>query len=282
MLSPKYWLVVGVILLAGCGSKPPLVTLPAPTPARLGNAEEGVASWYGHPYHGRRTSNGEVYDMDLLTAAHLSLPFDTWVRVTNLENGRWVDLRINDRGPFVKNRIIDLSRAGAQEIQMIGPGTARVRVEVVGMPGHGYPSGDPNVVSRNQAGTVTPVSYSPASSTAGSVSTAGARVQIPSTPGAGSGIAQDGSSCPGGPFYAVQVGSFRDADNAERMRGKMNELYGVSRMVSVQTEKGPLFRVVVGQLADQTAAQRLLERIGRDSFNGYVQRVDPATTSQCL
>lgn len=280
MLPPRYWFIVGVVLLAGCGSKPKLVTLPPPTPARVGNAEVGMASWYGHPYHGRRTSNGEVYDMDLLTAAHLSLPFDTWVRVTNLENGRWVDLRINDRGPFVKNRIIDLSRAGAQAIHMIGPGTARVRVEVVGAPGSGYPSGDPNVASRTGATAVTPVSYSPARPAAGSVTQAGAAGPVPGADG--SGIAEHGSSCPGGPFYGVQVGSFRDADNAERMRGKMSELYGVSRMVSVETEKGPLYRVVVGQLADQTAAKRLRERLGRDHFDGYVQRVDPATAAQCL
>ncbi len=270
MLPPRYWFVVGVVLLAGCGSKPKLVTLPPPTPARVGNAEVGMASWYGHPYHGRRTSNGEIYDMDLLTAAHLSLPFDTWVRVTNLENGRWVDLRINDRGPFVKNRIIDLSRAGARAIHMIGPGTARVSVEVVGMPGRGY---DPN---RPTTASLTPVSYTPDAPTNGVLPAAAAE-----TPGAASGI-NDGSSCPSGPFYAVQVGSFREADNAERMRGKMNELYGVSRMVSVETEKGPLYRVVVGQMADQTAAKRLLDRIGRDHFDGYVQRIDPSAASQCL
>jgi cell division protein FtsN len=79
----------------------------------------------------------------------------------------------------------------------------------------------------------------------------------------------------------VQVGSFRDSDNAERMRGKMSELYGVSRMLEAQTGNGKLFRVVVGQVADRDAAQRLLEHIGRDRFEGYVLRVDP-TTAQCL
>jgi rare lipoprotein A len=271
---------VGVILLAGCGSKSKLVTLPPPTPARLGGAEEGMASWYGHPYHGRRTSNGEIYDMDLLTAAHLSLPFDTWVRVTNLENGRWVDVRINDRGPFVKNRIIDLSRAGAQSIRMIGPGTTRVQIEVVGMPGEPYPPvRDGGVLAK--AAAMTPVSYSPNVSTAASsVSTAGPALDT--APATGSGSGYGGPQCPGGPFYAVQVGSFRDIDNAERMRGKMNELYGVARMVEVQTDSGALFRVVVGQLADGTAARRLRDRIGRDRFDGYVLRVDPATASQCL
>ena len=100
----------------------------------MGAADVGVASWYGHPYHGRRTSNGEIYDMDQMTAAHLSLPFGTLVRVTNLDNGRGTEVRINDRGPFVNGRIIDLSRAAARQISMIGPGTAKVRVEVIATP----------------------------------------------------------------------------------------------------------------------------------------------------
>ena len=93
-----------------------------------------MASWYGHPYHGRPTSNGEIYDMNKMTAAHRTLPFNTWVKVTNLENKRETKLRINDRGPFVEGRIIDLSRAGADAIAMLGPGTAVVRIEVVESP----------------------------------------------------------------------------------------------------------------------------------------------------
>jgi rare lipoprotein A len=96
--------------------------------------EEGVASWYGEPFNGRRTSNGEVYDMHEFTAAHRTLPFGALVRVTNLSNGRQTEVRINDRGPFVANRIIDLSFSAAQAIQMVGPGTAEVRLEVIGGP----------------------------------------------------------------------------------------------------------------------------------------------------
>ncbi len=91
----------------------------------------GYASWYGDPFHGRRTSNGEVYDMHLMTAAHRTLPFETVVRVNNLDNGRRVQVRINDRGPFVKGRIIDLSYAAAQKIDMVRPGTAKVRLEIL-------------------------------------------------------------------------------------------------------------------------------------------------------
>jgi len=91
--------------------------------------EEGIASWYGHPYHGRRTANGEIYNMYGMTAAHRTLPFGTDVRVQNLENGSDVLVRINDRGPFVEGRIIDLSYTAAQAIHM--PGLARVRLEIL-------------------------------------------------------------------------------------------------------------------------------------------------------
>ncbi|MBI2816921.1 MAG: septal ring lytic transglycosylase RlpA family protein [Acidobacteria bacterium] len=96
--------------------------------------EVGYASWYGNPYHGRRAANGEIYDMNKLTAAHLTLPFGTQIKVTDLENNRTVNVRINDRGPFVKGRILDLSLAAAKQIQMVGPGTALVRIEVLSMP----------------------------------------------------------------------------------------------------------------------------------------------------
>lgn len=87
-----------------------------------------MASWYGPDFHGNLTANGEVYDMYALTAAHRTLPFNTLVRVQNMGNGESVVVRINDRGPFAKNRIIDLSKKAASEIKMIGPGTARVRL----------------------------------------------------------------------------------------------------------------------------------------------------------
>jgi len=98
----------------------------------VGYTEEGNASWYGNPFHGRRASNGEIYDMYKLTAAHRTLPFETMVRVTNLSNGKSTTVRITDRGPFVNDRIIDLSLAAAREIESIGPGVVPVRLEVLG------------------------------------------------------------------------------------------------------------------------------------------------------
>lgn len=105
-------------------------TPPAPAPA--GYSEEGNASWYGKPFDGRRSSNGEIYDMHKLTAAHRTLPFDTMVRVTNLNNGKSTVVRITDRGPFIENRIIDLSFAAAHELESVGPGVVPVRLEVLG------------------------------------------------------------------------------------------------------------------------------------------------------
>lgn len=93
--------------------------------------EQGIASWYGHPYHGRPTSSGEIYNMYEMTAAHRTLPFGTQVRVHDLDNGHDVTVRINDRGPFVGGRIIDLSYAAAKAMGMVGAGTAMVRLEIL-------------------------------------------------------------------------------------------------------------------------------------------------------
>ncbi len=118
------------IFLSGCARKKRTPRVPA-APS-VGAMETGVASWYGHPYHGRRAANGEIYDMEKMTAAHRTLPFGTRVMVTNLTNEKSVEVKINDRGPFAGGRIIDLSRAAAERIAMIGPGTAKVRVMVLG------------------------------------------------------------------------------------------------------------------------------------------------------
>ncbi len=123
---------IGVLLLSGCARKSPV--RPPMAAAVPGTTEVGKASWYGRPYHGRRAASGEIYDMEKMTAAHRTLPFGTRVRVDNLENGKRVDLRINDRGPFVNSRIIDVSHAAARALGMLGPGTARVRIEVLSAP----------------------------------------------------------------------------------------------------------------------------------------------------
>jgi rare lipoprotein A len=117
---------------AAAAARPGKHSKTPPAPAPVGYSEEGNASWYGLPFNGRRASNGEIYDMNKLTAAHRTLPFETVVRVTNLSNGKITTVRITDRGPFVDNRIIDLSQAAAREIESIGPGVVPVRLEVLG------------------------------------------------------------------------------------------------------------------------------------------------------
>ena len=126
------------MVVAGCGKKKTAVAVPAPrinAPAPpAGSVERGLASWYGHPYHGRAAADGEIYDMETLVAAHRTLAFQTRVRVRNLSNDKTVDVRIIDRGPFVGGRIIDLSHAAAKEIDMIGPGVAQVEITIIGTP----------------------------------------------------------------------------------------------------------------------------------------------------
>jgi rare lipoprotein A len=111
------------LMAAACGR-------PAVVPPK-GGVETGIASWYGQDFHGRPTSSREIYDMNDMTAAHQTLPFGTHVMVTNLDNGRSAVVRINDRGPFVKGRVIDLSYAAASVLGVVGPGTARVRLETL-------------------------------------------------------------------------------------------------------------------------------------------------------
>ena len=125
-------LIAGLSILAvACASTRPARRVEAPTPARpAGNVEDGLASWYGEPYHGRPTASGPRYDMWAMTAAHRTLPFGTVVRVTNKDSGREADVTINDRGPFVAGRILDLSRAAAERLGAIGPGVIPVRLEV--------------------------------------------------------------------------------------------------------------------------------------------------------
>ena len=130
-----------LLLLGGCGtkswrkggvagSKPYAVRGKTyyPLQSARGFVEEGIASWYGPGFHGKRTANGEKYDMNAMTAAHKILPLGTFVRVTNKNNGRSLVLRINDRGPFVNDRVIDLSRAAADKLDVLAKGTAPVRI----------------------------------------------------------------------------------------------------------------------------------------------------------
>jgi rare lipoprotein A len=122
--------LAALVMSAACARRP--LRLPPPEAPAPGTVQEGIASWYGPGYHGKRTSSGERFDQDELTAAHPNWAFGTRVRVTLLSTGKSVVVRINDRFPMHKGRAIDLSREAARRIGLIGPGTGKVRLEVVG------------------------------------------------------------------------------------------------------------------------------------------------------
>jgi rare lipoprotein A len=231
------------LLLASCGPKRPRVQ--TPVQPRIGTKQNGLASWYGHPYHGRRAANGEVYDMEQLTAAHRTWAFDTWVRVHNLDNGQRVDVRITDRGPFVKGRIIDLSRAAAREIDMIGPGVVKVRLQVIK---------PPKTARTAQVAPPPPAPRQPPPA-------APEPVQSPATSAAGG--------------YAVQVGVFRNYANADRLRRDLERNYGIARLVE-REGSAPMWRVLVGECQSEEEAEELAVRLraGAALSDSFVVRLD--------
>jgi rare lipoprotein A len=121
-----------LMVMCGCAVPPAKVRVTAPPEGRL--SQVGIASWYGPGFHGKATTSGAIYNQYEFTAAHQTLPLGTRVMVTNLETGSATEVTINDRGPFAKNRIIDLSYSAAEAIHMIGPGTALVRVDIIDSP----------------------------------------------------------------------------------------------------------------------------------------------------
>jgi rare lipoprotein A len=128
-------LIVASLAVAGCGRRVTAhVPIAPPPPAPMGWTETGIASWYGIPYDGRRTSSGEIFDMHALTAAHRTLPFNTWIEVTDLQSGKRVIVRINDRGPFIDGRIVDLSMGAADRLGIVRAGLAKVRLKVIEPP----------------------------------------------------------------------------------------------------------------------------------------------------
>ncbi|NHO64360.1 septal ring lytic transglycosylase RlpA family protein [Aestuariicella hydrocarbonica] len=208
-------------------------------PDSRGFVQEGEASWYGNKFHGRRTSNGEVYSMYGMTAAHKTLPIPSYVRVTNLENGRQVVVRVNDRGPFHGGRIIDLTYAAASKLGYLNKGTARVRVETV------EPAGA-------QTGASVAVSY-PVAPSAGVqqalVATAQSTsvVESAATVKAPAPRHSAGYELPTNTF--LQAGAFSTSTAAEKLRQRIARLTALPVTVT-QTKSSPLYRVRVGPIAD--------------------------------
>jgi rare lipoprotein A len=127
-------LVISILLIGCASNKKPGLTITAPgmaLPEEVGDLQYGISSYYAEKFHGRRTANGEIYNMYGVSAAHQTLPLNSIVKVTNLENNKIIELKINDRGPFIKDRILDCSYGAAVKLGFITKGTALVKVEVL-------------------------------------------------------------------------------------------------------------------------------------------------------
>lgn len=194
-------------------------------PSAAGYKERGVASWYGKKFHGNLTSNREVYDMYAMTAAHKSLPLPSYVRVRNLTNGRTIVVRVNDRGPFVGNRIIDLSYAAAMKLDMVGAGTALVEVEAITFDDQ---PGARAQASRTPAATTEPAASTPGKIFAqvgafGSRDNADKRLALLRSGGIGTAfIHEDTSSSPA--LYRVRVGPIFNVDQYDLLVAELAKL----------------------------------------------------------
>jgi len=207
---------------------------PAPPPVTNG-VQVGVASWYGPGFHGNRTANGEIYDQYELTAAHPSLPLGTRVMVTNLENGRAVQVRINDRGPFVGGRAIDLSYAAARTIGMVGPGTVRVRVEVLG-----------------------PTTLAAAAPVAVAAAAPPRRPSPPALPEVPAGS------------YTVEVAALSDPDKAQHLRQVLASRFPDAFVTPLAGTSGRYYRVRIGPYPFRTAALERAERVVRLGYPAII------------
>jgi rare lipoprotein A len=260
-----------VAISASCSHRHARAKLPT-SPISTGTTETGVASWYGVPYHGRQTSSGEIYDMYALTAAHRYLPFQTWVQVENLANGKRVDVRINDRGPFVHDRIIDLSQTAAKQIDMLGPGTARVRLTVIAPP-HPLTSYQPAASpssSATKSSAAAQIARAPIPSPALTPSLAPETAPSSERPLSPIATAPAGVSIVPMPRYAVQAGAFADRDRAEMFRARMADAYADARTRIDSSRSPSLWRVVVGREMTREQADALALRVRTEAGVGVV------------
>lgn len=263
------------------------------------HSEVGVASWYGRKFHGRRTANGERFDMEGLTAAHRTLPMPSVVRVTNLENGRSVRVRVNDRGPFSSDRVIDVSRHAAEILGFRSKGTARVKVDILPMESYtaalaagGNPPPVPATVMVAQAprpaptpvAVAAPVSVpvavpapvpvaapvpvpvvataavAPVSAKAFAPLPTPVRDTAPATQVAASTRwMPEGGSASPRPVF-IQVGAFGSRDNAERMASRMAS-FGPVRIAPMSANGRELQRVQIGPFDSRSAADRVVSRL---------------------
>ncbi len=200
-------------------------------PTSAGYVERGVASWYGRDFHGLATSSGEVYNMHAMTAAHTTLPLPTWVEVTNLANGKRVVVKVNDRGPFVANRLIDLSYAAATALDMVQLGTTRVEVRVIAPPPDAY----------RAEGTVAATPTAPTTTEAA--------------------IAAE--------RMFLQIGAFSEVENAERLVARLRASgFANSAVVSEAGDRRSMHRVWLGPVRDSVEFDLLDARLRAIGVSG--------------
>jgi rare lipoprotein A len=297
------FLLGGLLLLAACGTPPgPRVAAP-PTPAGqglykvgnpyqingvwyypaedLGYDETGIASWYGEDFHGKYTANGEIFDLNGLTAAHRTLPMPSIVQVTNLENGRSLKLRVNDRGPYARGRIIDLSRRAAQLLGFESPGTAKVRVRILTADSIQAKLLTLRASGQEQIADAAPLPVSAVTAESlpmpGGVASAQANPPpaAPAAPPAPRLVATASATPPSRPpslpeqvvtvpvsatAIYVQAGAFSRADNALRLQAKLAK-FGDVRVLGARVNGADLFRVRIGPLRSVDEADHLLDRV---------------------
>lgn len=223
-------------------------------PAHEPNYDEvGIASWYGPTFHGKDSASGEPFDENAMTAAHPTLPIPSLVRVTNTANGRSVVVRLNDRGPFVDDRIIDLSKAAAGALDMHGPGTARVRVQYVG----------PAPVTPNAAPKIVPMvaQQPPQGIVSRQLRPIAAPAQVPAT-------VQQPVQTSGETFF-LQAGSFADLGNANKLRDTLRPV-GVTTIKAVLVNGTEFYRVMLGPWSSRDAAERARQDLGASGVKTLV------------
>ena len=227
-------------------------------------AATGIASWYGKKFHGRATANGETFDMNLVSAAHKTLPMPSLVRVTNLENGRSLIVRVNDRGPFARGRIIDMSRRGAQLLGFAVKGTARVRVEIMARESRlmkaraskGLPTDAGLILATLRSRT------DPRASAQGG----GAKIQ----PDMGASVVRRAAAATS---IFVQAGAFTRPENADRLRADLAR-FAPARIMPVEVDGRRLYRVRLGPIDDVKKGDMLLDRVVAAGHGGARLVVD--------
>jgi rare lipoprotein A len=230
--------------------------------------QTGIASWYGKKFHGRLTANGETYNMNGFSAAHKTLPMPVHVKVTNLDNGRTLVVRVNDRGPFVHGRIIDLSRRAAQELGFLEQGTTRIRVQVVRDPvgerfvvakGVTSPAERKSVVAAPAKEVQTKALDAPTG-----VTTAPLRAPTIKTAALsgnrGRGITPKASADPTPSLLYVQAGAFSDQDNAHKLREELGTIGSVG-IAPVQVGDTQYYRVRIGPIESIERADKTLTQL---------------------